>query len=304
MATLLTEDDLTEITHDAIVADDPGPAIDTLLAVVDEGRLADEADRTYALGLAADLAEKRRDGDQAIALSRRSVTAAQGTDEENWTRGRHADLLLRFGHDDEGMREARALRHLLTRDEMAALYVTEALTENGRAELAEEWLTTALATAVDIVERAETGSTAREEAEEIEYALATKRRAVRRDLGLPPDEIDQEMDELEGDSPEPEMLFWPEAAFDQMLATFPDRAESLGATWEEHRMYVEQVLLEVGPMPVEVATPELLTATLEGEDVEAVASGPLLEWPPGRNDPCWCGSRTKYKKCCLPRTRS
>jgi len=21
-------------------------------------------------------------------------------------------------------------------------------------------------------------------------------------------------------------------------------------------------------------------------------------WPPGRNDPCWCGSGTKYKKCC------
>lgn len=23
-----------------------------------------------------------------------------------------------------------------------------------------------------------------------------------------------------------------------------------------------------------------------------------LDWPPGRNQPCWCGSGTKYKKCC------
>ena len=66
----------------------------------------------------------------------------------------------------------------------------------------------------------------------------------------------------------------------------------------------EQVLQEDGPMLVEVATPELLTANLAGEDVDAVEPGPMLAWPPGRNDPCWCGSRTKYKKCCLPRPRS
>ena len=24
----------------------------------------------------------------------------------------------------------------------------------------------------------------------------------------------------------------------------------------------------------------------------------LVAWPPGRNDPCWCGSGRKYKKCC------
>ncbi|BBZ40289.1 hypothetical protein MCNS_33520 [Mycobacterium conspicuum] len=24
----------------------------------------------------------------------------------------------------------------------------------------------------------------------------------------------------------------------------------------------------------------------------------LVVWPPGRNEPCWCGSGRKYKKCC------
>ncbi|GLZ02019.1 SEC-C metal-binding domain-containing protein [Actinoplanes sp. NBRC 103695] len=29
----------------------------------------------------------------------------------------------------------------------------------------------------------------------------------------------------------------------------------------------------------------------------------LIDWPPGRNEPCWCGSARKYKKCCgAPRT--
>jgi uncharacterized protein YecA (UPF0149 family) len=29
----------------------------------------------------------------------------------------------------------------------------------------------------------------------------------------------------------------------------------------------------------------------------------LICWPPGRNEPCWCGSARKYKKCCgAPRT--
>jgi uncharacterized protein YecA (UPF0149 family) len=26
--------------------------------------------------------------------------------------------------------------------------------------------------------------------------------------------------------------------------------------------------------------------------------GELIAWPPGRNQPCWCGSGRKYKKCC------
>ena len=29
-------------------------------------------------------------------------------------------------------------------------------------------------------------------------------------------------------------------------------------------------------------------------------SGDAVIWPPGRNEPCWCGSARKYKKCCGP----
>ena len=28
----------------------------------------------------------------------------------------------------------------------------------------------------------------------------------------------------------------------------------------------------------------------------------LISWPPDRNQPCWCGSGRKYKKCCAAPT--
>lgn len=31
---------------------------------------------------------------------------------------------------------------------------------------------------------------------------------------------------------------------------------------------------------------------------EVVRTGTARAWPPGRNDPCWCGSTAKYKRCC------
>jgi uncharacterized protein YecA (UPF0149 family) len=42
----------------------------------------------------------------------------------------------------------------------------------------------------------------------------------------------------------------------------------------------------------------------EQSDTRANYATKLLEdglahpWPPGRNQPCWCGSEKKYKKCC------
>ena len=31
---------------------------------------------------------------------------------------------------------------------------------------------------------------------------------------------------------------------------------------------------------------------------EAAQDGRAIAWPPGRNEPCWCGSGAKYKRCC------
>jgi tetratricopeptide (TPR) repeat protein len=34
--------------------------------------------------------------------------------------------------------------------------------------------------------------------------------------------------------------------------------------------------------------------------VDRMTQGEAIAWPPGRNEPCWCGSGRKYKKCCGP----
>jgi tetratricopeptide (TPR) repeat protein len=34
--------------------------------------------------------------------------------------------------------------------------------------------------------------------------------------------------------------------------------------------------------------------------VHLTTDGEVIAWPPGRNEPCWCGSGRKYKKCCGP----
>jgi tetratricopeptide (TPR) repeat protein len=33
---------------------------------------------------------------------------------------------------------------------------------------------------------------------------------------------------------------------------------------------------------------------------DRMRDGKVIPWPPGRNEPCWCGSGRKYKKCCGP----
>lgn len=33
---------------------------------------------------------------------------------------------------------------------------------------------------------------------------------------------------------------------------------------------------------------------------ELVRLGEAILWPPGRNEPCWCGSGRTYEQCCGP----
>lgn len=49
-----------------------------------------------------------------------------------------------------------------------------------------------------------------------------------------------------------------------------------------------------------VNTPTVLsgTATLRNARVRNVIHHPVLNQKIGRNDPCWCGSNKKFKKCC------
>ncbi|GLZ46884.1 hypothetical protein Acsp06_30690 [Actinomycetospora sp. NBRC 106375] len=306
MAPLLTTDDLDDLGADALDARDPRPAARRIVAAVDDGGLADPDDAGYALSLAGDLYERAGDHDEALALSARSVTAGAGTDDATWLHAMHADRLLRAGRDDEGMAALTTLRPRLHREASAVAAITDALTENGRAELAEQWLTAALHTAVEREERA-TSTSGPDSDEQLEAAdvvdeLVTRRRHVRAHLGLPADEYDVLAEEMDA---APDLVFFPEAELTRLLAALPGAAGDLGADWDAHRALVEGELQDAAAegevLDVEVATPALVAAIIGETDADPV--GEPLAWPPGRNDPCWCGSGAKYKKCCLPRTR-
>lgn len=97
---------------------------------------------------------------------------------------------------------------------------------------------------------------------------------------------------------------------------WPDLLDELP---EDHRAYTGRIEarlkwltrhmpgqpLKVAPLAVEelVATQGDEAGTGKGRSrlaAEMARTGRVIAWPPGRNDPCWCGSGRKYKKCCGP----
>lgn len=56
---------------------------------------------------------------------------------------------------------------------------------------------------------------------------------------------------------------------------------------------IERWAGEHGWSPAWPVTHDQVAAEVEHDDPARGRS-----WPPGRNDPCWCGSETKYKRCC------
>ena len=57
---------------------------------------------------------------------------------------------------------------------------------------------------------------------------------------------------------------------------------------------------EFDPWVADNAPQELDPSQLRARYAADVARDPsrTITWPPGRNDPCWCGSGRKYKRCC------
>lgn len=330
---VLTSDDIDELGADALGADDPRPHVRELVSAVDEDRTPDRGDARYALSLAAELVERVGDLDEALAL----WTRALGYADAPWVRASRARCLVRLGRTEEGMGELRMLRPLLTRDEAAAFYVTETLEALDRTELAEQWLSAALATANERSEGLQPRSDAAVAAATLVSTLAQVRYRVRRDLELPLDEDDAAVerlraglddedplegpfddDLLEDDDLDDEVLalFWPRPEFDELLRRWPSVARTYGATWDEHRAATEYLLrtMSAGGQPAALVAGSVADL-VEASDAAGLSPADPevhdmyggvhdLPWPPGRNGPCWCGSGSKYKKCCLPRGRA
>lgn len=328
---LLTSGDLDEIGAAAFDAEDPRTVAAELVDAVEQGRVADRADVGYALLLAAEIMERADDLDAALVLAERAVRVYQqdADRDDGYARSVRAGLLLRLGREDEGLAELARLRRLLTGDADAVSYVSEALEAGGRPEIAEQWLSAALET---LRQRESPGS--REDpayrgAAMMVYALAQQRHRIRRDLDLPHDEHDELADRLrdavdgvladEDDEDEGDLavLFWPRGEFEALLARWPQLTRSYGATWDEHRDAVERGLQKgsqagLSGLAVLAGRVEDLARYAARLGVDATDADVregyaqtlwARPWPPGRNEPCWCGCGVKYKKCCLARAR-
>ncbi|MQA61796.1 MAG: hypothetical protein GEU86_09930 [Actinophytocola sp.] len=112
-------------------------------------------------------------------------------------------------------------------------------------------------------------------------------------------------------------VYWPRTEHAKLLTLWPQLADQVGATWDEHRQRIERhcaVVERTGhavnqlPGTVEdlatflaqrgitdpsaddlLAYPDLRTATVS-----------MTPWPPTRTEACWCGTGRKYKQCCRP----
>lgn len=166
-----------------------------MVDAIDQGRLADpDEDTGYAFLVAAEIADRGGDLANAAALAGRAVEAyrARGVLDDCYPRTFRAEILLRLGREDEAMAEFTALRPKMSEDDEALSYISEALETGGRAEIAEQWVTEALHTALQRRQQLESEHWCPDykQAASMVIDLAQRRYWLRRELGLPHDEHD------------------------------------------------------------------------------------------------------------------
>jgi tetratricopeptide (TPR) repeat protein len=142
--------------------------------------------------------------------------------------------------------------------------------------------------------------------------IAEDRTAALRRAGTPPTEVDRAArDALERTAVAVGWLAAEEHA--RALETWPSFAEETeGATHAAYALALDRRMRANGRRPV------LVTLSIDEIEAWAIAhgwepgwgithaqvaaeasrAGRGAPWPPGRNEPCWCGSGAKYKKCC------
>ena len=326
---VLSTEDIDRIAEEAIDSESPELLAASLVDAVEHGRLKDDADVSYALIVAAEITADAGQPDAAIALAERGIEAYEQSGNESacYPMAVRADVLFLAGRDEEAMTQLSLLRDQLTQDSEAATLLSDVLVSNGRAETAEAWLTEALGVALRRHDEldSELSASASDEVAMVAFELLQARHAVRHELELPHDDHDDLADELLDALEEPDdgpvLMFLPRPEYDEALSRWPQLAADCGATWDEHRAMTERdftSFAEHGAVRLAAVVGSadglaaFATATdsvqLDGEVLQAYsdslvqAGSAEVNWPPGRNDPCWCGSTTKYKKCCLPRS--
>jgi tetratricopeptide (TPR) repeat protein len=274
-----------------------------------EALAAAPAARAYALGdyfdELAELAADDQDYARAARLELRAIEL--GCERPQLAREMRGWYLLRDGQTVAGEAEFAALRGEVGDDPQLLIMLGSARADAGREEDALTAFDEALGAAKEIGDRGV-----------IEHARA-ERKYSREQLGLPPDDDDRAAPvpiwERRFERTVYALSWFPREERDRALELWPDLSDDLAdpdayCGMIERRLRETRVALgrtpEVAPLYVDRLVEFASSEGLEPGDAEARAGlaaelrrrGETILWPPSRNDPCWCGSGRKYKRCC------
>ncbi|MFE3172018.1 SEC-C metal-binding domain-containing protein [Amycolatopsis sp. NPDC059235] len=258
------------------------------------------------------------DDDRAVALLTQAV--ALGGEEGGNARVELAEVLFDLGEFDEAQARLDELRSEQLPSSMPYHLAAELLEHRGELQQALAWFDLAVA-------RLSEEELADRNTEFGFFTLAnnvlTGRRRVRRALGLPPDEQDESVqgpsDPVRAAAPpappgEVRVLFWPRDEIPRAHEAWPHLvqhadADTIVADREaDNRELSETGVARILMVPLTVAKLREFATRTGGDPAaedtrlacmnEVFEEGGALSWPPARNEPCWCGSGAKYKKCC------
>ncbi|MBL1079894.1 SEC-C domain-containing protein [Nocardia sp. 2] len=311
-AELLAEQSSLRAELADLLADTPSPR--ELALEYERDAEANPQERAQLLNEAAAHWAMAGDPDRARRLYRASI--ADGGPVTGDARVWYATFLIEFGAEEEGDQLLNTVFAEGSADPAVYEVVGEQYEERGELDRALQWFDAGLA-------RLRLASGEIRSAPD-EYRLAHGRARVRRISGLPEDIDDswaasaaQESQRTVSGDPTPPQLsifYFPPTEFDLALTHWP----TLRERWPNHDQHRADVA-DALRIHAATGTPaKIASASVSGlveyaaahhadpadshtratYAAELLRTGAAITWPPGRNEPCWCGSGSKYKKCC------
>lgn len=275
---------------------------DPLADEVRDPRIEAYFGRCMALLVAARTHVREQRPERAVAIWRQLIS--EGGKDGDTARVDFAGYLFDEGREVEAERELAAVMATGRVHSSAWCNAAELLEEQGELEEALFWYSIA---------------TDRLTPEEIKGArrledLVTGRRRVKWALGVPLDDLDllgqqgdDEAQDRESDlrwllrNPviiDGRMQVWDRGEFD---AGVPWRSHFIGRDPDRYCYQAERALRAKDRRTIIATwTFDKFVDCLEDAKIEPddIPGGRLIDWPPPRNKPCWCGSGLKYKRCC------
>lgn len=300
------------------VGDVPGVA--DLLSTYDEAESLEEAeealDELSALGPPDDLnlgdlydglAEiAADDGDFSLAVRAQRRAIELGCDHLEIGQQMLAWYLLKDGKREEGEAAFAELARARGDDPELLTTLADARMDSGDGAGAVEAFDEALAVATRLGD-----------ADWIRQ-IREERRYVRSELGLAADESDRLADLVEqvesGEEARWSLAWFPRDQIEEALEHWPSLADDL----KDPDAYCRSIEATLRTMAGSGRRPAIAAVDVkrligyadeQGLDADSGEArsrfatelgrrGEVITWPPGRNEPCWCGSGRKYKSCC------